>query len=207
MVQYQIGCLVMAAGSARRYRANKLTQEFSGKSLFARTLAAIDPALFSCVTVVSQYPELEAFARQMGFCALHNNHPDWGVSHTIALGTRHMSGCDGILYCVSDQPLLSRQSVGRVVEEWLSHPDCIVGAGHGGERGNPNLFPRACFPELLALTGDCGGGRIIRAHPEHFRLVEIPPWELADVDTPEAFESLQQLDGCKEGRKSAYDPK
>ena len=59
-------------------------------------------------------------------------------------------------------------------------------------RGNPNIFPARFFPELLQLTGDCGGSRIIRRHEDQFLLVETPPEELYDCDTPEALRALER---------------
>ena len=48
------------------------------------------------------------------------------------------------------------------------------------------VFPRALYPELLALTGDTGGSAVLRRHPERLRLVEAAsPGELEDVDRPE----------------------
>lgn len=187
----RVGCLVMAAGNASRFGGNKLAARFDGVTLIERTLRAIDSTLFSAVTVVTQYDVIEQLAAERGFAVIRNTQPELGVSHTIRLGTEAMSDCDGILYLVSDQPLLRADSVRRVVEAWRSMPDRIVGAGHDGRRGNPNLFPAHLFPELLALEGDHGGNQVIRRHAEEFRLVEIPPLELADCDTPQALEDLK----------------
>lgn len=189
-MEYRIGCLVMAAGNARRFAANKLAATLDGKSLICRTLEAVPKALFSCVTVVTQYPEIAQMAEKFGFSAISNHHPDWGISHTILLGTRAMEDCDAILYLVSDQPLLRQDSIARVVETWRSTPDFIIGASHSGKRGNPCIFPRRFFPELMQLQEDCGGNQVIRAHPQSLKLVEIPQQELTDVDTPKALEDL-----------------
>jgi len=188
----KIGCLVMAAGSAARFRANKLAAEFDGKSLIRRALDAVPRNMLSAVTVVTQYPEVTALAEAFGFSHIYNEHPDYGVSHTIALGTRAMRDCDAIVYMVSDQPLLERGSVERVVACWQAHPDKIVGAAHNGKRGNPCIFPREFFDELLALTADHGGSAVIRAHPERLLTVEIGKAELTDVDTPEALAALEK---------------
>ena len=40
MQTYHIGCLVMAAGNAARFHANKLAAQFEGKSLIRRALEA-----------------------------------------------------------------------------------------------------------------------------------------------------------------------
>ena len=186
-----IGCLIMAAGCASRFGSNKLFAEYRGTPLFELALRAVPPGLFSRVTVVSQYEKALALARQYGFAAIENRHPELGVSQTIRLGTQAMAGCDAILYMVADQPLLQPNSVCAVAERWLREPDCIVGAAHNGVRGNPCIFPKKFFPELLALSADTGGSRVIRQHEEALRLVEIPPEELYDCDTKLALEKLK----------------
>lgn len=192
MHEPKIGCLVMAAGNAARFRANKLAAEFEGKTLIRRALEAVPKELLSAVTVVTQYPEVEALAEEFGFSCVKNKHPDYGISHTIALGTQAMRSCDAIVYMVSDQPLLERGSVERVIACWKEHPDNIVGAAHDGKRGNPCIFPRAFFDELLALREDHGGNTVIRAHPDRLLTVEVGKSELTDVDTPQALEDLQK---------------
>ena len=90
-----------------------------------------------------------------------------------------------------EQPLLERDTVRREVELFRAHPDRIVGLGHNGVRGNPCIFPRRFFPELMALTGDVGGNVVIRAHPESLLLCETAAAELRDVDTVEALAAIR----------------
>lgn len=190
-VEAKIGCLVMAAGNARRFRANKLAAELAGKPLIQHALDAVPQGLFDRVVVVTQYPEVAALAEKYGFEALKNDRPEDGLSHTIALGTEAMRECNAILYMVSDQPLLDDASVERIVACWRAHPCNIVGAAHDGRRGNPCIFPREFFEELMALREDHGGNTVIRAHPDRLLTVEVAPEELTDVDTPEALAALQ----------------
>lgn len=194
MEEKRIGCLVMAAGNASRFQANKLAAEFAGRTLIEHALHAVPRELFSQVTVVTQYPLIETLAQEMGFATIRNTHPDWGISHTISLGTEAMRDCDAILYLVSDQPKLRQESVRRVVEKWLAYPRCIVGAAHGGKRGNPCIFPKAFYDELMALREDCGGNQVIRAHEESLLTVEVGKSELTDVDTPQALRELEKED-------------
>ncbi len=178
----KIGCIVMAAGNARRFGSNKLDARVEGKTLLRRALEAVPASCFARVAVVTQYPQGMELAREMGFLPVENSRPDLGLSHTIALGMAHMQ--------VSDQPLLRRDSVEQLVEVYRSHPDRLVALGHDGVRGNPCLFPASLFPELLALEGDHGGSAVIRRHEERLLLVEASPRELTDVDTPQALEVL-----------------
>ena len=67
MKKTSLGCVVMAAGNARRFGANKLAAEVDGKSLIRRTLEAIPAEQFDAVTVVTQYPEVAELAAELGF--------------------------------------------------------------------------------------------------------------------------------------------
>lgn len=196
MAELRIGCLVMAAGSSRRFGRDKLSAEVGGKTLLRRALEAVPAEEFHRITVVTQYDGAAALAESFGFDVVRNDRPQYGLSRTVRLGTEAMADCDAILYQVADQPLLERGTVRRELEFFRAHPDCIVGLSHNGVRGNPCVFPRRFFPELTALEGDVGGNVVIRAHPEALLLFEAPAAELQDVDTVEALarvgESLEK---------------
>lgn len=189
----ELGCVVMAAGSGLRFGGNKLAQRVGGKPLFQRALEAVPGGVFRTVAVVTQYDAVAALAASMGFRAVRNLHPSWGISHTIRLGLRAVEGCGGALFMTADQPFLTAETVTRLAQAFLETPDRIVAAAGQGKRGSPCLFPSGLFPALAALEGDVGGAKVIRAHPDRLRLVEVPPLELADADTPEALAALRRL--------------
>lgn len=187
-----IGCVVMAAGDARRFGENKLAALFDGKPLILHALEAVPAEEFSAVAVVTQYPEVEELAGRFGFIPVHNPHPDWGISHTIRLGLEALGDCDAALFQVSDQPMLRRETVAAEAAFFREHPDKLVGLGHGGVRGNPCIFPAAYFPELLALQEDHGGSSVIRRHEEDLLLFECPARELEDADTRQALRAMEE---------------
>ena len=191
--ELSIGCVLMAAGNAKRFGDNKLAAKVDGKTLIERALDAIPVKQFSRVVVVTQYDEIESLARESGFEVIRNKHPDWGISHTISLGTHALQNdCDAICYMVSDQPLLKRESIAGAVDFFRENSDQIVGLAHDGTRGNPCIFPHRFFPELIALREDRGGNTVIRAHEDALRLYEVDKRELTDVDTPQALEDLMK---------------
>ena len=187
----KLGCVVMAAGSARRFGDNKLASQLRGRSLILRALEAVPTELLDTV-VVTQYPEVMRLAREFRFAAVHNPHPEEGLSHTIALGLTGLRDCAGVLFLVADQPLLRRESVEQLIQAWREQPERIAALSHGGIRGNPCLFPARFFPELLELRGDQGGSAVIRQHEDQLLLLEVPEAELADVDTQTDLEALRE---------------
>lgn len=187
----KIGCVVMAAGNARRFGENKLAAQLRGRSLILRALEAVPAEMFDTVVVVTQYPEIMRLAKEFHFAAVCNEHPDYGISHTIQLGLTGLRDCDGAMFLVSDQPLLKRESVAELVRLWKQQPEKITALAHGGVRGNPCLFPARFFPELLELREDHGGNTVIRRHEEDLVLLETAEQELTDVDTPQALEEIR----------------
>ena len=187
----KIGCVLMAAGFGRRFGGNKLTAELGcGETLIDRALSTIPADKLDRVVVVTQYPQVAAPAEKYGFTSLHNPHPERGQSESIRIGLAALEGCDAVLFLVADQPKLQKETVSRLLDFAAAHPDRIVGLGHNGRRGNPCLFPARFFPELMALTGDCGGRSVILAHEDDLLLLEVPSSQLIDIDTPEQLGKL-----------------
>ena len=188
----KIGCVVLAAGNARRFGSNKLKAEVDGESLIRRALEAIPSGLVT--VVVSQYPEILALAGEYGFAAVLNDQPGLGLSRSVRLGLEQLLDCDGVLFLVADQPWLKRDSAEALAALWAQNPGKIAAMAHDGVRGNPCLFPARFYPELLELTGDRGGSAVIRRHEDALILLETDALELADVDTPAALEQARQAE-------------
>lgn len=179
----RVGAVLMASGFSRRFGSNKLLEPVEGVPMILRAFDALPAALFERAVVVSACPEILAMAGERGYLPIPNPGAAEGQSASIRLGLSELPDMDGILFAVCDQPWLRRKSVERLLERFSA--GCICALSRQGKRGNPVIFPSSLFPELLALTGDQGGGRIIRANPHRLRLVEAEDvWELQDVDTP-----------------------
>ncbi|MBR6738748.1 MAG: nucleotidyltransferase family protein [Oscillospiraceae bacterium] len=187
-----IGCVVMAAGNASRFGANKLLEPIGGKPIIHHALSAIPAELFSSVVVVTQYEAVGNIAKEFNFTTIRNTQPELGVSHTIQLGIEALSACDAICFAVADQPLLRRESVAALVALHGKNRDKIAALASDGTRGNPCIFPARFFPALMALTGDRGGRSVIRANEDALVLLEAQPQELWDIDTPDALRILQE---------------
>lgn len=185
-----ISCIIMAAGASARFGSDKLAVQLGGRSLLRRACEAVPCERFGRVCLVTARPEGIALAREFGFRHVPNGRPEMGASLTVRLGLEAAEPCDAAMFMTSDQPLLRRGSVEALLEAWLHEPERIAALSHGGVRGNPVVFPRKYFPELLALEGDRGGSAVIRRHPEELLLVDVPAPELADVDRPADLEFL-----------------
>ncbi len=187
-----VSCVIMAAGSSSRYGEDKLLAPLKGKMLIEWAFDAVPEDRLTSVIVVSGSDRIRDLAIKRGFRYVENCRPEEGVSRTIRLGTEALKDeCSAILYMVSDQPLLKRQSVSDLIDFYLDNPEKIVSMSYGGERGNPCIFPVKYFDLLQNLEGDRGGSVIIRSHPEDLLLFEADPVELKDIDTVEDHHFLE----------------
>ena len=181
-----IACILLASGYGRRYGGNKLLALREGVPLYRRAFAALPPALFSPAVVTSQYGQILADAGRAGYLPIQNCHPWEGVAAGIRLGLQAARHSDGALFAVCDQPNLTTNSIIKLLNAFSESPDRIHALSWQEKKGNPVIFPRALYPELMALTGDTGGSAVIRSHRALLTLTEVSdPAELMDVDTPE----------------------
>lgn len=181
----RLGCILLASGFGRRFGSNKLLAHTGGAPLYALAMDRLVPLPFERVAVTSRYDEILDAALLRGFIALPNPNAQEGMAAGIRLGMSAMDGLDAVLFTVCDQPWLTSDSIRRLLVAAELHPGKICALSWNGRRGNPVLFPAVFFPELSALTGDTGGGAVIKRHLDRLLLVEASdPRELADVDEP-----------------------
>ena len=189
----KIGCVIMASGMARRFGSNKLLHDFLGEPVISRILGTTGQAPLAARVVVTRHREIEGLCREQGIPVILHDMPL--QSDTVALGVRallemcpEMTGC---MFAASDQPCLKAESVTALCRAFQEEPEMIWRMSWQGSVGNPVIFPRFTFPELLNLPPDKGGGAVVKRHPELVRTVEVTDQrELVDVDTPQILEDL-----------------
>ncbi len=95
----------------------------------------------------------------------------------------------GAIFLLADQPQTPPTLIRSLVEMHARTLAPIIAPLVNGQRGNPVLFDRATFSDLLSLTGDVGGRSLFSRYP-----VEWLPWHdegvLLDVDTEEDYSRL-----------------
>ena len=193
----KIGCVIMASGMARRFGSNKLLHDFRGEPIMVRILRTMKAAGVDFPLVVTRHEEVVTICETEGIPAILHDLPK--RSDTVRLGMEyllaHHPEVDGIMFAASDQPCLRPESVQKMCAAFASGPDEIYRLSFGGEVGNPVLFPKSVFPELLNLPEGKGGGAAIKRHPELVRLVEAQDAkELIDVDTPDILAQLLNME-------------
>ena len=96
---------------------------------------------------------------------------------------------DGAIVCLGDMPQVRCRLIDRLIAAFDPERGALVVVPTiDGKRGNPVVWSRRFFPELMALEGDVGARHLIGRYPE--AVAEVPLTDtaaLVDVDTPEAL--------------------
>jgi molybdenum cofactor cytidylyltransferase len=148
----------------------------------------LEAGLRPLIVVVSPDPRLVEVLAGLALTTVENAHPENGISSSIAIGLRALPDTtDAALIGVGDQPYLTAQAIEELVHAFS--PGRIVVPRWGDHRGNPPVFDRRFFAELLTLEGDRGGQVVIAAHPDAVVEVAFAARLGDDVDRPEDWPS------------------
>ena len=187
----KLGVVLLAAGKSERFGANKLLAGFRGRPMVCYALEAAISLKAARTAVVTGCGEVSRLAEEHGCEVIVNDAPQMGQSHSIRLGVRAMQDMDAVLLMVCDQPSLTAASLERLVQRFACYGKSVACLRDGTHMGNPAIFARQCFVELLALQGDRGAKGVLRAHEGDLLVVDtVGPDELADADTPDMLAAL-----------------
>lgn len=190
----KLGLIMLAAGNSRRFGSNKLLYEIDGMPMYRHVLLELDKVKeelkmqgHECeITVVTQYDEIAQDAGEFGMRALYNLHPDEGISSSLKIGLRVNRDMDACLFTVADQPWLRWKTIFGLVGVFLREGKGIACVEHDGKTGNPCIFSKEYYGELMKLSGDVGGKRVIVAHRGDVAVMGVDDgWEMRDVDVVE----------------------
>ncbi len=194
----RIAAIVLAAGrSSRMGAANKLIADVDGKPMLRWAAEAALASRACSVLVVTGHQEGDVRAALAGLDARPVANPDFaqGLSTSLKAGIATVpAGCDGALVLLGDMPRIEASHLDRLIGAFA--PGAIVVPVHQGRQGNPVLWPCALFPEIMQLEGDAGAKRLLAAHRDAVREVEMGTGAIfADVDTPAELQRLRDGEG------------
>jgi molybdenum cofactor cytidylyltransferase len=193
-----ISAVILAAGRAESMGEQKLFLPLSGKPVLQWVLeSALASDLDEIICVTRDFGPVR---RQITLTDerlfwLLNYAADRGQSTSVIAGLwAANSECDGVMFLVGDQPLISKQLINSLIEKFDDSSALIVAPKFNGQARNPVLFRRQLFPELLKLTGDRGGRALLEKHHKQAALVE---WQdeqpFLEIDRPEDYAKLKEL--------------
>ena len=198
-----IAAVLLAAGRSTRMRgSNKLLAEIGGKPLvrIAAEQALASKAKPVIVITGHERERVEAALKGLPVRLVHN--PDFadGLGTSVRAGIAAVpADADGAIICLGDMPQVDAALIDRLIGAFdPAKGSLAVMPTIDGKRGNPVLWSRRFFPDLMAIEGDVGARHLIDRYGE--AVVEVPVTgkaALVDVDTPEALSGVKaEIEGA-----------
>ncbi len=189
----RIAVLLLAAGrSTRMGGQNKLLCHVDGVPLVRRAANAACASRACQVMLVSGHDaeQVEAQLTDRPVSIVYN--PDYatGMASSLRRGLRALpADLDAVIVMLADMPGISAEDVDRLIAAFDPARPGVLVPEHDGRRGNPVLWPRRHFAEMMAISGDTGARGLLEQYAADVRCVPFPDAAIfADIDTPAALE-------------------
>ncbi len=176
--------ILLAAGAASRFGADKLSAPLLGVKVIDHAAAALSSAqcthravIVNSKNVISCLP---------GFEAIANPDADKGLSTSIRIGVdwAEARGAKGVIIALADMPFIEPDHYFRLFEAANASGNQCAFTTAGERRSPPAIFGAAWFSQLRDLTGDQGAKNLLLTQPQAGG-VSAQENSLADIDTPE----------------------
>ena len=192
----QVAGLVMAAGrSSRMAPLNKLlVTDGEGVAMVARVAEKVLASGVKPVLVVTGHDRERVEAALAGKPVRFVHAEDYaeGLSASLKAGLSALPPeAEGVLVAIGDMPLVEPAVIARLLAGFDPEEGrAIVQPIFRGKHGNPMIWGREFFPEMMQLTGDMGARQLVAKHADRLIEVEVPDdGVLQDFDTAEALKS------------------
>lgn len=177
--------ILLAAGRAQRFGADKLMHPLAGRPMACVSAATLQQVLPDTLAVTR--PDQQALIEQLaaqGVAAITLGETNSGMGMSIAAGVAARADAKGWLVALADMPFIQPATIARVLAA-LQNGSPIAAPVYQGQRGHPVGFSAAFGEALRALRSDAGARELLQRHAAEITLIACDDAGiLADIDTP-----------------------
>ncbi|MGA9866850.1 MAG: molybdopterin-binding/glycosyltransferase family 2 protein [Acetobacteraceae bacterium] len=192
-----LAAVVLAAGRSRRMAPHNklLVTDRAGKPMIARVVDNVLSSKARPILVVTGHMGAEIEHALGGRPVRYVHAADYaeGLSASLKSGIAAVPPeAAAALVCLGDMPLVTGRMIDRLLEAYdADEGRLIVLPTFRGKQGNPMLWDRRFFAEILQITGDSGARALLSRHLENVAEVEMgDDAVLRDFDTTDALATL-----------------
>ena len=186
-----VAAIVLAAGESRRFGQPKQLLPVGDKTMIQHVVdVVLDSPLDQVIVVLGcRAAEIGASIARRPVQVVVNQEWRAGLSSSVRAGLAAVKPeVDAALFVLADQPGITTEVIAKLVERYRETRAPIVVPTHRGQRGNPVLFARSLFAELMRVKGDQGGRQLIAEHEDELEEVEMETEAIfADIDTAKDY--------------------
>lgn len=193
----RVAAVVLAAGRSTRMGAvNKMLAEIGGKPLVRIAVEQAIASRAKPVIVVTGHEREKVEATLKGLPVRLAHNPDFseGLGSSLKAGIAAVpADADAAIICLGDMPQVDAALIDRLIAAFDPERSALVVVPSiDGRRGNPVVWSRRFFHDLMSIQGDVGARHLIGNYTE--AVVEVPVTgeaALVDVDTPESLSAVK----------------
>lgn len=186
-----VRAIVLAGGESRRMGRMKMLLPFNGTTMLEQVIENIRNAGLSDVTVVAGFgrekliPVLENI--NVNYC-VNENYAE-GMLSSVICGMRSIKGDYGYMMIFQgDQPLISSETIRRMIGESGKTSKGMLIPVHGDKRGHPLMVSRQLANKIEFLDPSVGLKALTVENPEEILEVSVnDPGILKDFDTYDEY--------------------
>lgn len=188
-----VSAVILAAGASQRMGdVNKLLADWQGKPVIRHVVeTALKSDSQETIVVIGHQSDAIKDALD-GLDVRFVDNPDYeeGMSTSLKAGVSAVAPeSAGMAVLLADMPQLKGDTLNALIATFQSSEGAAICAPHcQGRQGNPVIWPKDIFPDIITLTGDKGAKSLLKRHAQ--RVIEVPCDDdgvLRDLDTPDDF--------------------
>lgn len=189
-----VAAVILAAGGSTRMGQLKQLLPVDGQPMVRQVTQTVCAAGLAQVIVVlgAQADRVREAVHDLPVEIVVNEEWAAGMGRSLRAGLEAIRPeIQAALIVLADQPRLTPTLLQKLVSRYQATRAAIVAPFYQGRQGNPVLFDRGLFAELMAIEGDQGGRSLLTRYPEQIERVEVDdPAVVLDIDTREEYEQL-----------------
>lgn len=186
--------ILLAAGKSRRMGSCKQLLPLGDSTVITRCLVTLARGGIDEIVAVVSEGETGVVEALRGHPVRIVVNPDseGDMASSVRSGRDALeAGAGGVIVFLCDYPLVSADTIQRLIVGHGNSPASIIIPCHGGRRGHPLLFPR---PVLDELTGDKILRDLVRRDPGRVACLDLDDLGvLIDMDTPEEYGRICEI--------------
>lgn len=187
-----ISAIIMASGSSRRMGKNKLKLKYKEKFIFEYVIDLVSSYPFDEKIIVTNDLDIIKYAEDNKITSYTNEEAIIGKSESIKIGIRNSKQKNACMFFVCDQPLLTKETVDKIIEKFNADKSLITFPIYLENRGSPMIFPPEYREKLLKLEKDQGGVILIDQSNSQSLIINSSIENL-DIDIEEDYKRILEL--------------
>jgi len=193
-----LAAIILSGGASRRMGTPKALLPYRGGTFLEHLLKVTDHSRIGWrrVVVGADAQAIAAGVKVPADEVVINENWEAGQLSSIQAGVWSLpGGTDGMLLCLIDHPLISRELVGALVERFYETGKSIVLPVYKGRRGHPVIFASRLYEELLNAPLETGARAVVWAHIEEICEMETSEEGcVLNLNDPDALAKARERD-------------